>query len=314
MAKNDFSSEVAENYEQKCLCVLVLDVSGSMRGKRIDELNKGLQDFYNEISADETTSQRLEVSIITFGSFAKTIQTPKLVENFTMPKLTAEGSTVLVSAVNQAIDLVDERKNWYKSTNQTYYRPWIILMTDGEPDDDQNVDKLSERIKQDTQNKRYAFLPIGVEGANIQFGDTVVVIGIGPVGLMSVAGAAIRGAGRLIAVGHRELTKELAKKYGATDVVDYKDGDIVAQIMELTNNEKVDRVIIAGGTESTINDAYRMVKCGGNISNIAGYDFSKEFHLTVADAGCLVNHVTLTGRLCAGGRYRHHHRLCPDGL
>lgn len=144
----------------------------------------------------------------------------------------------------------------------------------------------------------------GVEGANIQFGDTVVVIGIGPVGLMSVAGAAIRGAGRLIAVGHRELTKELAKKYGATDVVDYKDGDIVAQIMELTNNEKVDRVIIAGGTESTINDAYRMVKCGGNISNIAGYDFSKEFHLTVADAGCLVNHVTLTGRLCAGGRYR----------
>lgn len=106
----------------------------------------------------------------------------------------------------------------------------------------------------------------GVEGANIQFGDTVVVIGIGPVGLMSVAGAAIRGAGRLIAVGHRELTKELAKKYGATDVVDYKDGDIVAQIMELTNNEKVDRVIIAGGTESTINDAYRMVKCGGNIS------------------------------------------------
>ena len=85
----------------------------------------------------------------------------------------------------------------------------------------------------------------GVEGANIQFGDTVVVIGIGPVGLMSVAGAAIRGAGRLIAVGHRELTKELAKKYGATDVVDYKDGDIVAQIMELTNNEKVDRVIIA---------------------------------------------------------------------
>lgn len=101
----------------------------------------------------------------------------------------------------------------------------------------------------------------GVEGANIQFGDTVVVIGIGPVGLMSVAGAAIRGAGRLIAVGHRELTKELAKKYGATDVVDYKDGDIVAQIMELTNNEKVDRVIIAGGTESTINDAYRMVKC-----------------------------------------------------
>lgn len=167
MAKNDFSSEEAENYEQKCLCVLVLDVSGSMRGEPIEELNKGLQDFYNEISAEETTSQRLEVAIITFGSFAKTIQTPKLVENFTMPTLTAGGSTVLVTAVNQAIDLVTERKNWYKSTSQPYYRPWIVLMTDGEPDDDQDVDKLAERIKEDTQNKRYAFLPIAVEGANM---------------------------------------------------------------------------------------------------------------------------------------------------
>ncbi|WP_276864360.1 VWA domain-containing protein [Mediterranea massiliensis] len=167
MAKNDFSSEVAENYEQKCLCVLVLDVSGSMRGKRIEELNNGLQDFYNEITADATTSQRLEIAIVTFGSTAKTLQSPKLVENFTMPKLTAEGSTVLVSGVNRAIDLVTDRKNWYKSTNQTYYRPWIILMTDGEPDDDQDVNMLAERIKRDTQSKHYVFLPIAVEGANM---------------------------------------------------------------------------------------------------------------------------------------------------
>lgn len=144
----------------------------------------------------------------------------------------------------------------------------------------------------------------GVEGADVQFGETVVVVGIGPVGLMSVAGTALRGAGRLIAVGHRPLTMELAKKYGATDLVDYQAGDIVEQIMELTGNQKVDKVILCGGTEDTVNDAYRMVKCGGRISNVAGYDFSKTYHITVADAGCLVNHVTLTGRLCAGGRYR----------
>lgn len=54
---------------------------------------------------------------------------------------------------------------------------------------------------------------------------------------MSVAGAAIRGAGRDRRWTPR-ATKQIAKKYGATDVVDYKDGDIVAQIMELTNNEK----------------------------------------------------------------------------
>lgn len=162
MAKNDFSSEVAENYEQKCLCVLVLDVSGSMGGSPIQELNNGLQDFYNEISDDPTTSQRLEVALVTFSHVVSTIQSPALVENFTMPKLQASGSTATVNAVRNAIELVAARKAWYKTTNQTYYRPWIILMTDGEPDSDQDVDGLAQQIKQDTANKSYMFLPIGV--------------------------------------------------------------------------------------------------------------------------------------------------------
>lgn len=167
MAKNDFSAEAAQNYEQKCLCVLVLDVSGSMRGKPMDELNKGLQDFYNEIADDVTTSQKLEVSLITFNHIVKTIQEPALVENFTMPTLTATGSTAMVNAVNEAIDKVEARKNWYKETGQTYYRPWIILMTDGEPDDDQDVDALAARIKKETEGKHFEFLPIGVEDANM---------------------------------------------------------------------------------------------------------------------------------------------------
>lgn len=167
MAKNDFSAEAAENYEQKCLCVLVLDVSGSMAGEPIRELNKGLQDFYQEIDKDNTTRQRLEVSLITFSHIVNTVQEPALVENFTMPTLRASGSTAMVTAVNHAIDKVEARKQWYKDTNQAYYRPWIILMTDGEPDSDQDVAVLAQRIKQDVAAKKYAFLPIGVEGANM---------------------------------------------------------------------------------------------------------------------------------------------------
>jgi uncharacterized protein YegL len=167
MAKNDFSAESATNYEQKCLCVLVLDVSGSMSGTPIAELNRGLQDFYNEISADDSTSQKLEVSLITFSHIVTTVQEPSLVEGFTMPALNANGSTAIVNAVNEAIQKVQARKDWYKSTGQNYYRPWIILMTDGEPDDGQDVDGLASRIKADTAGKKYAFLPIGVEGANM---------------------------------------------------------------------------------------------------------------------------------------------------
>ena len=168
MAKNDFSAESAENYEQKCLCVLVLDVSGSMRGEPITELNKGLLDFYNDIIGNETTSQRLEVSLMTFNEKVKTLQEPSLVDSFTMPTLVARGSTAMVDAVNEAIDKVEARKQWYKSTGQPYYRPWIILMTDGEPDEGQDIQGLSSRIKSDTSAKKYVFLPIGIQDANMK--------------------------------------------------------------------------------------------------------------------------------------------------
>lgn len=173
MAKNDFTGESAENYEQKCLCVLVLDVSGSMRGKPIAELNQGLKDFYQEISADETTKQRLEIALIEFNSTVRNTLSPALVDNFTMPELEANGSTAMVDAVNAAIDLVADRKAWYKETNQNYYRPWIILMTDGEPDSDQDINALAQRIQNDTAQKRYAFMPIGVEGANMKILDQI---------------------------------------------------------------------------------------------------------------------------------------------
>lgn len=166
-AKFDFSAEVAENYEQKCLCVLVLDTSGSMYGEPIKELNKGLQEFYEEIYKDETTSQRLEIAIVSFNSVVNLIQEPALIENVTIPKLKASGSTAMVAAVNNAIKLVEDRKSWYKETGQKYYRPWIILMTDGEPDEEQDVETLASKIKSDTSEKHYVFLPIGVQGANM---------------------------------------------------------------------------------------------------------------------------------------------------
>ena len=168
MAKNDFMAESAENYEQKCLCVLVLDVSGSMRGEPIKELNQGLIDFYNEVKDDETSSQRLEVCIMTFNDTVKTVQEPALVDNFTMPTLSACGTTAMCDAVKEAIDVVDARKKWYKKTEQKYYRPWIILMTDGEPDEGQDVYGLAAQIKADIEAKSYVFMSVGIEGANMQ--------------------------------------------------------------------------------------------------------------------------------------------------
>lgn len=161
-----FGGESPDNYEQKCLCVLVLDVSSSMHGKPIEELNQGLKNFQREVQDDFVAAQRIEVAIVAFGSRADLIQEPALTSNFEMPMLRTSGSTKLVDGVRLAINVAEERKAWYKETGQTYYRPWIMLISDGEPDKDQDVSGLAEEIETKVNNKGFLFYAVGVEGYN----------------------------------------------------------------------------------------------------------------------------------------------------
>lgn len=161
-----FHGETPDNYEQKCLCTLILDTSGSMGGEPIRELNRGLQEFYAAIEEDLIAANRLEVSIITFGSQIKTIQEPSLIENFDMPNLQPNGTTRLVDAVREAVRKTEQRKQWYKETGQPYYRPIIVLITDGEPDKDQDVQGLSIEIKDGVETKKFTFFGLGVKGYN----------------------------------------------------------------------------------------------------------------------------------------------------
>ena len=163
-----FEGQSPDNYEQKCLCVLVVDISGSMHGEPINQLNKGLQEFHKEIMEDFVASQRLEVTIVTFGSSVQCIQEPNLVNNFQMPTLSADGSTKLVDGVRLAMDVVENRKQWYKETGQNYYRPMIILITDGEPDGDQDLIGLSNEVSNKVASKSFKFYSLGVRGYNHQ--------------------------------------------------------------------------------------------------------------------------------------------------
>ncbi len=163
-----FTGETPDNYEQKCLCTLILDTSGSMSGQPIRELNRGLQEFYAAIEEDLIAANRLEVSITTFGSNIKTIQEPALIDNFDMPTLNIGGTTRLVDAVRQAMRKTEERKQWYKETGQPYYRPIMVLITDGEPDRDQDVAGLSKEIQAAIDSKKFTFWGLGVKGFNHQ--------------------------------------------------------------------------------------------------------------------------------------------------
>lgn len=142
------------------------------------------------------------------------------------------------------------------------------------------------------------------ELADVQYGDEVLVIGIGPVGLMAVAGANLRGAGRILAVGSRKLCQDIARAYGADEIINYKDGPIAEQVMKLTDGKGVDKVLIAGGECDTFEDAVKVLKPGGKIGNV-NYLGSGEF-VTIprVEWGVGMGHKQINGGLMPGGRLR----------
>lgn len=144
----------------------------------------------------------------------------------------------------------------------------------------------------------------GAEKANINFGDTVLVLGIGPVGLMAVAGAKLKGAGRIMAVGSRPVCVEAARYYGATDIINYRDGDITKQVYKMTDKQGVDSVIIAGGDENALNQAVSMARYGGTISNVNYFTFVGDLPLTNHRWGYGMANKTIFGGLTPGGRAR----------
>lgn len=152
------------NYEQKCLCVLVLDTSGSMNvDNAIGQLNQGLQTFKSQIMNDETARDRLEIAIVSFNSEIKVELQPSLISEIEMPTLKASGQTQLVRAIEEAQQVIKDRKDYYKSKGLTYYRPWIVVMTDGDPyPANQDIDGIAQKIQEDADAKKYVFFMIGV--------------------------------------------------------------------------------------------------------------------------------------------------------
>jgi len=145
---------------------------------------------------------------------------------------------------------------------------------------------------------------MAAENGDIPIGGTVAVFALGPVGLMAVAGARLRGAGLIIGVDSVLARQNLARYYGADAVVDYSAGDPVKQIIELTAGEGVDCAIEALGSNDTFQNAIRVTKPGGTISN-AGYHGKGDFvSIPRIDWGVGMAEKTIRSGLCPGGRLR----------
>jgi uncharacterized protein YegL len=166
---------LASNPEPRCPCVLVLDTSGSMGGEPINQLNDGIQCLIDELCRDGLASKRVELSVITFGSSVK------LACDFTPPTAMhppvfhADGPTPMGEAVVRAYEAIESRKEEYRMAGIQYYRPWMFLITDGEPTDSNSEywKKAIKLVRDGEAAKRLLFFGVAVQNSNQKTLDTL---------------------------------------------------------------------------------------------------------------------------------------------
>ncbi|HLJ67603.1 MAG TPA: zinc-binding dehydrogenase [Chloroflexota bacterium] len=145
---------------------------------------------------------------------------------------------------------------------------------------------------------------LGAENAGIVVGGSVAIFGQGPIGLMATAGARLRGAGLIIAVESVAKRKDLALHYGADVVVDYTSIDPVQAILDLTGGKGVDAAIEALGADVTLQNAIKVTRPGGTISNIGYHGHGEYLHIPRVEWGVGMAEKTIKTGLCPGGRLR----------
>jgi uncharacterized protein YegL len=140
-----------------CLCV---DVSGSMDGEPIEELQNGIQAFYDAVKGNDQAKNACEICIVAFSNGASVIEDYSSVDKKESIHLSAEGGTDMGEGVELALKKLDERKQEYKKNGVEYYQPWLVLMSDGDPTDD--VAQAQAKTKQMQMSKKLSVFAIGI--------------------------------------------------------------------------------------------------------------------------------------------------------
>ncbi|MGR3914757.1 MAG: VWA domain-containing protein [Gammaproteobacteria bacterium] len=156
----DQTNDLINNPTPRCACMLVLDVSSSMDGPKIAELNEGARQFLKEVRDDEFALYSVELGVITFGGTVSTVLEFGPLEKVQWEDLPAYGNTPMGQAVNAAIDALEQRKNEYADSGVSYYQPWLVLMTDGMPTD--NYHAAATRLRAAAAAKNVVVFGIGI--------------------------------------------------------------------------------------------------------------------------------------------------------
>jgi uncharacterized protein YegL len=158
--------EFVENPEPRCPVVLLLDTSNSMGGSPLRQLNESVEIFRNDIASDAQASLRVELAIISFGGTVRLVRDFVAVHEWRPSPLVSAGDTPMGEAIEMGLRLLEERKIQYKQNGIYYYRPWVWLLTDGEPTDGERWRQAAQLVHAGEDRKAFSFFAVGVKGAN----------------------------------------------------------------------------------------------------------------------------------------------------
>ncbi len=151
--------------------LFLVDTSSSMEGEPIRELNDGINYFRMAANEDKETRDIADVAIVEFNSGVNVVQPFDSVTEMQEVNLSATGMTSMVSGLRTALEMVDTRYRLYKATGTQPYLPWIVMITDGMPTDDQNgaMDEVREELRRLDKEDKVRLWVLAVKGANLNY-------------------------------------------------------------------------------------------------------------------------------------------------
>lgn len=159
-----------------CFC---LDTSGSMMaptesGKtRMEELNNAFSKFINAMKDNDEVASSADIAIVTFGGNAEILKPfgPLSNQNDIEIKVRKRSLTPMGEAIQIALKLLEVRKGGYKDKGLKYFQPWLVVLTDGEPEGENAIENMTKAIAEATaleQDNKLVIFNIGIgEDANL---------------------------------------------------------------------------------------------------------------------------------------------------
>ncbi|MDE2788373.1 MAG: DUF444 family protein [Chloroflexota bacterium] len=237
--------EFADNPEARCSIVLILDVSGSMAGAKIDTVNRALVKFRDIIREDSVTALRADVAVIAFDHEARVVRDFTNGTDFEAPALEVSGGTNYSNAVNLALDLIEARKQSYREGGIAYYRSLAYFLTDGIPaDSPADLEGTARRLAQVEENRGVAFF-------------SFIISDDSGIPEWQVDGDKVEAFFKLIGVSYEELTAAGALGDGSEGGT----GLNLARVAELAGTnvpELVERCVNAGVMRTGVGELSRL--------------------------------------------------------